>query len=169
MSDYANAPATKLLASHCACCSRPLVDAKSVEVGVGPDCRAKYGFDIDVSEDARTAANGLVYRIAANQKGAQVNEDVNALRHLGFVKLADCIARRLAHVIITREGGEIVVRSPFSPEAVTELRKVPGRRWDAQAKRNRFPESAAHELVTVLKRCFPGATACGPKGLFVLA
>jgi hypothetical protein len=41
---YENAPATKLLATHCACCARPLVDALSVELGIGPDCRKKHGF-----------------------------------------------------------------------------------------------------------------------------
>jgi len=42
---YENAPATILLATNCACCGRPLVDATSVETGVGPDCRRKYGYD----------------------------------------------------------------------------------------------------------------------------
>jgi hypothetical protein len=41
---YESAPATKLLATHCACCSRPLVDAVSVETGIGPDCRKKHGY-----------------------------------------------------------------------------------------------------------------------------
>lgn len=42
---YVNAPATKMLATNCACCGRPLVDAHSVETGVGPDCRKMHGYD----------------------------------------------------------------------------------------------------------------------------
>ena len=42
-SSYLTAPATKMLATHCAVCARALVDAKSVELGIGPDCRKKYG------------------------------------------------------------------------------------------------------------------------------
>ena len=41
---YEASPACLLLATHCACCGRPLVDAKSVETGVGPDCRKKHGY-----------------------------------------------------------------------------------------------------------------------------
>lgn len=45
MSTYENAPATRMLATHCAVCSRPLVDAASVEAGMGPDCRDRHGYD----------------------------------------------------------------------------------------------------------------------------
>jgi len=34
-----------MLATHCAVCSRPLVDAASVEAGMGPDCRDRHGYD----------------------------------------------------------------------------------------------------------------------------
>lgn len=50
---YEAAPATRMLATHCAACARPLVDAKSVETGMGPDCRKRHGFNLAVSEDAR--------------------------------------------------------------------------------------------------------------------
>ena len=42
---YENAPATRMLATHCAACGRPLVDATSVETGMGPVCRERYGYD----------------------------------------------------------------------------------------------------------------------------
>ena len=43
MSDgYTNAPATKLLATNCLACGRPLVDALSVERGVGPECASHF-------------------------------------------------------------------------------------------------------------------------------
>jgi hypothetical protein len=50
VSTYENAPATKLLATHCACCSRVLLDAVSVETGVGPTCRKAHGY-----KEAQTA------------------------------------------------------------------------------------------------------------------
>jgi hypothetical protein len=40
---YENAPATGLVATHCACCGRPLLDADSLKLGVGPVCAAKTG------------------------------------------------------------------------------------------------------------------------------
>lgn len=41
---YVDAPATTMLATHCAACGRPLVDAGSVELGIGPDCRRRAGW-----------------------------------------------------------------------------------------------------------------------------
>ena len=41
---YENAPATQLVATHCACCGRALVDANSLKIGVGPTCAARHGF-----------------------------------------------------------------------------------------------------------------------------
>lgn len=38
-----NAAALSMLATHCAVCRRDLRDPVSVELGIGPDCRKKYG------------------------------------------------------------------------------------------------------------------------------
>ena len=43
-SGYESAPATSLVATNCACCGHPLLDAVSVEAGVGPECRKRYGY-----------------------------------------------------------------------------------------------------------------------------
>jgi hypothetical protein len=57
---YENAPATKLLATHCACCARPLVDAVSVEAGVGPDCRKSHGYNEAQAEPDWDAVKALL-------------------------------------------------------------------------------------------------------------
>jgi len=57
---YESAPATILIATHCAICARPLVDADSVERGVGPDCADKYGYgDAQGSVDAEALLRAL--------------------------------------------------------------------------------------------------------------
>lgn len=196
MSNYENAPATKMLATHCACCARPLVDATSVETGIGPDCRKRHGYDkpdvevellaaaalanylpVDVFAEVagagstREACNRLVYRVAAEQDGASVNAYTNAIRALGFVRLADRIAERVATVRIELDGGEYVVRTPYSDAAVAAFRGLPQttRRWSKPDKAWRVQADARKLLFAALKRAFPGATASGPKGLFVLA
>lgn len=47
---YEEAPATEMMASHCLLCGRPLVDAVSVETGIGPVCREKYGYGADLGD-----------------------------------------------------------------------------------------------------------------------
>lgn len=215
---YETAPATKMLATFCACCARPLVDAVSVETGVGPDCRKTHGYataqtapiwaevarfaveakltgvdlfglGMTVSDverlaalaestwclggvETRRVANILVHRIAVDQDGPTVQALTNAVRALGYAKLAGRIAARLARVHIDVEGSELHVRTPYEPEAVAVLRAVPGRRWVKGEKRggyNAYPLTAKRAVFNALKRAFPGATAYGPKGLFVLA
>lgn len=48
---YEHAASTKLLATHCAYCGRPLRDADSVEMGMGPICRSRVGVNPDVASD----------------------------------------------------------------------------------------------------------------------
>ena len=92
---YENAPATKLLATACACCGRDLVDAVSVETGIGPECRKKYAIDSDVSEAARKEANALVFAVAQKNVGRRVAYPAfERLAQLGFVVLAERIAKR---------------------------------------------------------------------------
>ena len=42
---YEDAVSTKLLATHCCMCNRPLRDARSVELGIGPICEEKFGVE----------------------------------------------------------------------------------------------------------------------------
>jgi uncharacterized protein DUF6011 len=207
---YENAPGTKLLATLCACCARPLLDAASVEAGMGPHCRAKHGYKkadvepnwdrlaalvrqtVSLSEtelfggspavaeatwrlgglETRRVANVIVHRIAVHQTGPDVLLLTEALRALGFTKLADRITSRVAAIRIEPaqdEAGVLVVTTPYSEEAVRVMRTVPGRRWDPKAKVNRIPETSRRALHAALLFVFPGWAAVGPKGLFTIA
>lgn len=116
---YLASPAVALLASQCACCARDLVDATSIETGIGPVCREKHGYgaaegpcDMTAAlvaigstipadevaswgDDGHRAANALVYRIAVDQRGAAVEAWTRAIGLLGYTTLAERIAVRL--------------------------------------------------------------------------
>jgi|AntRauTorcE11897_2_1112592.scaffolds.fasta_scaffold00044_53 hypothetical protein len=53
--DYTQSAAYKLNPTHCSCCNRPLVDGTSVEFGIGPVCRGKYGYEDAYEIDDETA------------------------------------------------------------------------------------------------------------------
>lgn len=92
---YENAPATKLLATACAYCGRDLVDAVSVETGVGPECRKKYAIDSDASEEARKEANQIVFQLARKGVGNRIYlPAIERLAALGFEHLAARVAKR---------------------------------------------------------------------------
>lgn len=191
---YESAPATKILATSCACCGRPLVDATSVETGVGPDCRARFGYaeaqgepdwtaaqhalnsmagpifplPLEWNLDARRCANVIVYHIALEQSGPNVNLLQRALVALGYTMLAERIAKRLAKIQIEVNGQEYLVKAPYIEDAPSWASNVPGARWSPTLKRRIVPVSSRKELFAALQRAYPGQTAVGPKGLFTL-
>jgi hypothetical protein len=171
---YETAPATILLATHCACCARPLVDSKSVELGMGPVCRKRHGFNLAVADEVRVAANKLVYAIALENSSGKPNAGLIldyalVLRGMGFEKLSGILIKRTAAVKIEAEGDMLAVHTPYSPEAVAAFRTIPGRRWDKDRKLNLVPVGCRRELFNLLTQCFPKRSGIGPKGAFVLA
>jgi len=174
-SSYENAPATKMLASHCACCGHALVDAKSVELGIGPDCRVKYGVDNpNITDDVRREANRLVYYIAARQTGLDVVAAAEQLRALGLDKLADRVLDRMSAIRIEvmkdpASGREwIHVKTPYTATAAMAFRSIQGRWWDKERKVNIVPGVQRPALWKLLKSHFPKAIGVGPKGAFVV-
>lgn len=163
---YEDAPQTRLLATHCAICQRPLCDAKSVELGIGPECRKRSGFDLEVSEDARKRANQLVWEVAVDHVAQTILNAVTELRLLGFAKLADVLTDRAADVKVAEVNGHLEVEAPYSIEAVTLMQHIPGRRWDSVRKINIFPSSHRVAVWQMLRRAYPGALGVGPKGVF---
>ena len=119
---YINAAATQFLSSNCACCGKALVDADSVQAGVGPECRKLHGRDVptrpadwfavrtilanfgselgapealitdETPATAHRIANVLVHRFAREFRTARWIPD--ALHALGYDKLAARCARR---------------------------------------------------------------------------
>lgn len=180
---YEQATATKVMATHCACCGRPLLDAKSVEAGMGPTCRERYGWDIEVDEVSRKLANHVVHQLAVavstGNVGVHELELAAELAPLGFPKIGEIFTRRGAGVVITVEEHEgedkYFVRCPYDPE-FNKKSWVKGRRGAkfpvAGVKKPVFhwifpctPE-ARKRLWGALSACFPGALAIGPKGPF---
>jgi len=170
MSTYENAPATKMLATYCACCSRPLVDAISVETGIGPECRKKHGYYLEgASEEARKEANVMVHHIAIHQDGPQVVAAVARLRELGFTTLADRVLDRIGCIRIFENDGTLSVATPYREDAVKPMAAIQGRRWDRDNKVNTYPASMKRELWDVLKIYFNGMTLISKKGMAVIS
>ncbi len=187
--NYEAAPATKLLATNCAVCGRALVDAESVETGIGPICRAKVGFDQLVSNAAREEANKLVYQAAAHQKGVEVHKIAQRLLVLGFEKLAAILLKR-AKLKIEVKISWIVgtpnlyrVEAPYSKAAIEAMKAIEGRFYreveveekDAAGKvlkvrkrYNFFPSVKRSQLFDLLRTHYAGLTAEGPRGPFVI-
>jgi hypothetical protein len=188
---YETAPSTALLATACALCGRPLRDAISVEAGVGPDCRKKYGYaeaqtapdftaalscvgsdggriseslaDALSNGDARRAANILVHRAALEQSPYLVA----AISALGFARLAEKLAERLEQtrnvVRVTREGEWFVVRAPFNAEFLDLVRLITNQRWDSKRQVRFVHETRREALWLAIQEAFPMTLVVGTR------
>ena len=141
MSGYENAPATKYVATHCVCCGRSLVDAPSLESGMGPICRAKYGWDDevkDMSPRRRRSANKLIAEAAACHRTnpERVVEIATSLKRRGCPRIAEILFDRVVTIELKdvetewrfRNGGSkqlhaIEVHTPYSQEFLVALKE----------------------------------------------
>ncbi len=178
---YENSPACKLIATDCCVCGRDLVDSVSVEAGIGPVCRDKYGYaevqlepDWDEyrrlmsdvpringwspSDPPQRLANVITHRIATNIAAPTVRRDILALGALGFSTLAEKLAERVSGALVVEitiiNGGLLTLKTPYDPRLIDELRRVRGRRWDSAQKVNTFPATSEPELLDALRRIY---------------
>lgn len=164
---YENAPGTKLLATNCACCRRPLLDARSAEIGMGPVCRKRHGYDEVVSEEARERGNVIINQVARAPESPENVALLAELALLGFSRLVDVLTDALAVVKVTASSADLLaVRTPYDERFVAGVRSIRGRRWDGTLKVWTVPAAERPALWAVLRRCFPGALGLGPSGLF---
>lgn len=193
---YENAPATILLATHCCVCGKPLVEADSVNTGIGPKCakRTGYGhFDketdifraanllnelgvaVDIS-DPHKGTNRIVYLIAANQENKKLARGLTeVVAHLGYTTLANVLRKRFAPVIVTVTTEDKIIMATIETKsqenffiALNLLRSVPGKTWDKKRKVNTFPLSSRSTLWANLQKLPKGSVVEGAKGLSVI-
>ena len=161
---YSQAPATRMLATHCGACARPLVDATSVEAGLGPECRKQY-LSINLHS---MQANALIYRLALAQSGAAALQCSEELRALGFEKLADRVMVRCADVIILDGEEGLMIRTPFVEAAAEDWRRIPGRRWEKAMRYNVVPSNQRFAVWALLQKHHAGTVGVGPRGVFTI-
>lgn len=174
---YENAPSTKMLATDCAVCGKPLRDPLSVDAGVGPECRKRYGYNVEIDPEARKTANRLIHAIACERSAQAPNlrgviDMIEQVGALGLRDLAAILAKRLATVELrTTLDGRVGVDVAYSYDTVEALKAVPGRFWDRNAKLNTYPaqRDVKAKLWATIKRLFPGAIVRLPDGKLMLA
>jgi len=175
---YLNAPATKMMATNCVSCGRPLVDAKSVEIGMGPECRK--GLEGNIEDSVREDANKYVFEAAlAAQKGfaEKVLEIADKIDELGLPTLASKVRYRFKglrnpnrkiDIVIEEVDGMLKVKTPYrrgrADEFVKAWRGIAGRRYRDGA--NYVPLSQKDKVLEILIDFFPNKVGIGPKGVF---
>lgn len=164
---YENAPQVRLIATHCCCCRRPLVDAASVEYGVGPICRKKYMGDFShVSEEVRVQANRIVYEISALFADHPIRalEKSDELRALGLCALPDQLEKQLISVHVETCSDKYHVTAPFNANAIVGFRSIG--RWNPEKKVWMVPTRNRQALFDTLKQFYGGLLGKGEKGVF---
>jgi hypothetical protein len=185
---YEDAPSTIMLATRCACCGRPLRDALSVEAGVGPDCRERWGYgeaqgpeDLELArghlllvglahllegrEDARARANAVAHAFACRAEPYERVALARACAALGFSRMSGRLAEVVAEVIVRRAGDAYEVEAPYLEGAGQTWRRCGGT-WDPEAKVWRCPSRLRSALWGALRALYPGRVGLSAHGLF---
>ncbi len=176
-SSYENCPQCILLATHCACCGRPLVDARSVERGIGPECWRRHGYDDleELGDAQRVLCNKLTYAAACYAQQGRISEVrrcADAVRALGLEKLAGLIvarfrnAERQVKITVLCQGGRLYWSAPFRRGGrhafVADMRALPTRRWHGDIEKNSVAPEQRVALWEFFKKWYPGVYGRGP-------
>jgi len=171
---YEEAPATKLLATHCVFCGKPLLNVPSVEAGAGPVCRKKWLVVDGVSAQVRKEGNRLVHQIACRPWAEEVPAQIAALADLGLHKAAKILAHRVDMITVNAEDQRLYVHIPDSylprggGDWVRWCSRIRGRVWHRKSKQNSFPVIVKHDVWNLMKKCFKGRVGIGPMGGFTI-
>lgn len=165
-SGYENAPATRLVATKCVACGRPLVDAISVESGMGPDCREKYGHagPEGATEEARSDVNKRVAQLARGVAPVVAVGHLLIIRGHGFTKLADRLEERLCTVDISATEHALAVVTPFKPAFTDDLKRSVQCKWDGKRWLVAADDISKRKLWAVVRRHFAGRIGRGRRG-----
>ena len=153
------------VATKCVCCRRPLKDAMSAEIGMGPICRKRWGFEtippadaieadlvesllgnygdlVEQTLEGRALANALVKRLASTPQGsrAELGWIPRALDAIGYRQLALRIAKTAGCCWLFQalDNGDSIVACP-SGHVETLLSEVPGAKRDRKEAGFRAP------------------------------
>lgn len=159
-----------LVATHCCACGHALVDARSVERGIGPICWKKLGQETEgLDEETRKTVNKLMYRASLAWSAGEVDktrELAVQIHDAGAPACARRIAANAGSVVIevNVEGTKIVVKSPYNDKFIAETRALPGRFYIKKEKATEFGLSAKAALWTAIQNAFKGAILMSKKG-----
>lgn len=159
---YEHAPATQMLATDCIMCGRPLVDAVSIEAGIGPVCRQKHGYSSGVTEEHRCEANKLIHAIASDRRAKSVVSWIGAIENMGMRELAFALRVAVADFTVSEFDGKLILKAP----RMESIFRVPGRTWDPEQKVSTFPLTSRVQLFYALREELPNGIGFGKKGLF---
>jgi hypothetical protein len=162
---YENAPATKILNINCAACGRPLVDANSTSVALGPDCRKKHGVPNVLDEATRAQANRLIWTAA--QPNASTDTIRAALTELALIgctalakrmgerigdaspvaagrpcKIGDAWGVAIAGDVEVAPGDHVAVYARSGKKWIAKLKAQADGKWTTTRVRLNFPENA---------------------------
>jgi hypothetical protein len=166
---YEQAPSTHMLATHCVICNRALRDAVSVEIGIGPICRGKSGYDeIGATSETRSQANRIIHHISLNQhNSAIINSGCRELIELGFSTVVQAIVKRIG-VHITQGDSRFFIKAPLNWDWVWASGNINGKYYNRKTKEASFPLAQKARVYETLKTHYLGYAAYGPKGFFMI-
>lgn len=173
---YEQAPATRLVATRCGFCGRPLRDAESLKAGIGPVCRERIGYERQLAPIVRDRVNQLIYDVAALQILPEARPEIAKalfeLESYGFDILVEAMCARLGLVHVLEVGTSILVKTPSfymtdpdMHQKVVGAWRMIGATWNREHKANMVRGGSKPMAWDLLKKFYGGRWLVGPKGV----
>ena len=145
---YLSNPNTQRLATRCCLCGRSLVDAKSVEIGIGPICRAKHLYNDEVTEEQRTTVNKLIHKagVLCENRTEAKRSGKSAAEMLAIGSAILDISDQIEAVGLA--GVARKVRSRFIGIHLDVVKDAPEYGWDRQ-KRREYATGHTHDIIVL--------------------
>lgn len=187
---YLNSPSIEIVATKCFLCNRPLLDANSVESGIGPICKKKIGYfdensqddykyeNIGISEidnavleklsinDCRGAVNSLINFCSRCIKDKElIIKIVKQIDNLGYKELSKKIFYYICDIIIEQDNDLLYISYPKDRRMDWVINKNNGK-WDSKLEKYIINKNNKKRIWGAFKKFFPGSFCIGPKGVF---
>lgn len=172
---YEQAPATRLVATRCGYCGRPLLEAESLKAGIGPVCRERIGYNRQLAPIVRERVNQLIYEVAALQElpeaASTIALNLVELEGYGFDVLVEAMCARVGLVHVLEIGADVRIKTPSfymtdpdKHQKVVGAWRMIGSRWDREHKANVVRGTSKSTAWELLKKFYVGLWLVGPKG-----
>lgn len=169
----------RLMDTRCCICNKSLKDAVSVEIGIGPLCRKKYGH-AEVNDADRDFINALTSECALHAVKGEIDEIFTTAEEIykrGYETLANKIILNFVEIQCIQEKDTFILKVPFNREfndalymkwALFEDSRP---QWVKKEKHRTMSNTPKNRglIFDLLKKCFDGKKGwSNHKGVFAI-
>lgn len=155
----------RLLKQRCIACGKPVVEAQSVEAGMGPVCRKRYAWE-GLPADSRELLNNVLTELSFDPTIDNVCRAIGTAQRVGADRLEKLLIARFVDVEVVETNDKFyTIRFDYHEGMILRLRKAPGAFFNRKQKVWWVPQVNRHFLWVAICENYPGRLCKSAKGI----